>query len=76
MLAPRTRTAAVGGGLMRVRVNEAEQWFDVDRPGPGPDGPRLRLRPTVLAGQGGPGGYDHSSPAARFAWPAENGARR
>jgi len=61
---------------MRVRVNEAEQWFDVDRPGLRPDGPRLWWRPAVLAGRAGPGGYDHSSLAARFAWPAENGARR
>jgi hypothetical protein len=57
---------------MRVRVNETELWFDVDRPGPGPDKPRMR-RPTVLAGHGGPGGDDHSSLAARSAWQVENG---
>ena len=76
MLAPRTRTAAVGGGGMRVRVNETELWFDVDRPEPGPDGPRMRRRPTVLAGHGDPGGDDLSSLPAHFSWLVENGARR
>jgi hypothetical protein len=61
---------------MRVRVNETELWFDLNRPGPGPDGPRMRRRPTAQAGHGRPGGDDHSSLPAHFAWPAENGARR
>jgi|GEM_PF-1366670 proline iminopeptidase len=61
---------------MRVRVNETELWFDVDGPGRGPDGPRMRRRPTVQAGHGGPGGDDHSSLPAHLPRPAENGARR
>lgn len=45
---------------MRVAVNGARLWFDVDGLGLVPDGPRMRERPTVVVVHGGPGGYDHS----------------
>jgi proline iminopeptidase len=45
---------------MRVDVNGAELWFDVDGPGVEPDAARMRERPIVLLVHGGPGSYDHS----------------
>ena len=45
---------------MRIEVNGATLWFDVDGVGLVPEGSRLRAKPTVLLVHGGPGGFDHS----------------
>ena len=45
---------------MRVRANGSELWFDVEGAALVPDGPELRVRPTVVLLHGGPGVYDHS----------------
>lgn len=45
---------------MRVDVNEARLWFDVDGQALVPDAGGVRERPTVVLVHGGPGGWDHS----------------
>jgi proline iminopeptidase len=44
---------------MRVIVNGAKIWFDVEGAGLIPDGKRMRSKPTLLLLHGGPG-FDHS----------------
>jgi pimeloyl-ACP methyl ester carboxylesterase len=44
---------------MRVIVNGAKIWFDVEGAGLIPDGKRMRRKPTLLLLHGGPG-FDHS----------------
>jgi pimeloyl-ACP methyl ester carboxylesterase len=45
---------------MRVDVNGARLYFDVDGPGLVPDWGKMRDRPTVVLVHGGPGVWDHS----------------
>lgn len=45
---------------MRISVNGAGLWFDVDGPALVPDGAGMRERPTVVLVHGGPASYDHS----------------
>lgn len=45
---------------MKVDVNGARVWFDVDGPALVPEGPEMRERPTVVLLHGGPGAFDHS----------------
>ena len=45
---------------MQVEVNGTRLWYDVDGPLLVPDGPGMRVRPTVVLLHGGPGSYDHS----------------
>ena len=44
---------------MRIKVNDAELFFDVEGAGLVPDGDRMRTRPTLILLHGGPGA-DHS----------------
>ena len=46
---------------MRIQVNGARLWYDVEGASLVADGPRMRERPTVVLVHGGPGSYDHSS---------------
>ena len=48
---------------MHIDVNGTRLWFDVDGPALVPDGPEMRPRPTVILLHGGPGSFDHTSPA-------------
>lgn len=52
---------------MRVEVNGARLWFEVDGAAFVPDGARMRARPTVVLIHGGPASYDHSYLRAHFA---------
>ena len=52
---------------MQVEVNGTRLWYDVDGPLLVPDGPRMRVRPTVVLVHGGPGSYDHSYFKPEFA---------
>jgi pimeloyl-ACP methyl ester carboxylesterase len=52
---------------MQVEVNGTRLWFDVDGPALVPDGPGMRVRPTVVLLHGGPGSYDHSYFKPEFA---------
>src|SRR4029453_15252366 len=45
---------------MQLEVNGTRLWFDADGSALVPDGGEMRLRPTVVLGHGGPGGWDHS----------------
>jgi pimeloyl-ACP methyl ester carboxylesterase len=45
---------------MQVDVNGTTLWFDVEGASLVPDGPMMRLRPTLVLVHGGPGGFDHS----------------
>ncbi len=45
---------------VKVDVNGARLWFDVDGAGLVPDGEEMRERPTVVLVHGGPGSFDHS----------------
>ena len=45
---------------MQIEVNGTRLWFDVDGPALVPDGPGMRVQPTVVLLHGGPGSYDHS----------------
>jgi pimeloyl-ACP methyl ester carboxylesterase len=45
---------------MHLDVNGMRLWFDVEGPVLVPDGPEMRVRPTVVLVHGGPGGFDHS----------------
>src|SRR5262245_58298866 len=45
---------------MRIEVNGARLWYDVEGASVVPDGSRMRDRPTVVLVHGGPGSYDHS----------------
>jgi proline iminopeptidase len=45
---------------MHVEVNGTRLWFDVDGAALVPDGPGMRVQPTVVLLHGGPGSYDHS----------------
>lgn len=45
---------------MRVEVNGARLWFDVDGSALAADGATMRERPTVVLLHGGPGSFDHS----------------
>ena len=56
---------------MRVDVDGARLWFDVDGPGLVPDGREMRERPTVVLLHGGPGSFDHSYFKSDFARLAE-----
>ena len=56
---------------MRIEVNGARLWYDVEGASLVPDGPRMRERPTVVLVHGGPGSYDHSYFKPHFAWLAE-----
>jgi pimeloyl-ACP methyl ester carboxylesterase len=51
---------------MRVKVDDARLFFDVDGAQLRPDGPRMRQVPTLLLLHGGPG-FDHSIWKPRFA---------
>ncbi len=44
---------------MRVLVNGAQLFFDVEGASHVPDGPSMREKPTLLLLHGGPG-FDHS----------------
>src|SRR3979409_1934452 len=50
---------------MHVLVNGVRLFFDVDGAPPGPDGPSMREKPTLVLLHGGPG-MDHSSYKPRF----------
>jgi pimeloyl-ACP methyl ester carboxylesterase len=52
---------------MRIAVNGARLWFDVDGPALVPAGPVMARRPTVVLVHGGPGSYDHSYLKPHFA---------
>ena len=52
---------------MQIELNGTRLWFDVDGPALVPDGPEMRVRPTVVLLHGGPGSYDHSYFKPEFA---------
>lgn len=56
---------------MRVDVNGAGLWFDVEGTALVPDGAAMRERPTVVLLHGGPGSFDHSYFKPDFARLAE-----
>ena len=45
---------------MHVDAKGTRLWFDVDGAALVPDGPGMRVRPTVVVLHGGPGSFDHS----------------
>lgn len=45
---------------MKIAVNDALLWFDVEGAALEPHGATMRQRPTIVLVHGGPGSYDHS----------------
>ena len=56
---------------MRIEVNGARLWYDVEGASLHPSGATMRERPTVVLVHGGPGSYDHSYFKPHFGWLAE-----